>query len=87
MEGIISSFDDAILVSIYNLADSLNCTPVDVLDFILSAASVIFVIFGIFFMIFLDYFLCPVAVHAIDRFCDGLVALVRWFRSRRKNDM
>lgn len=87
MDGLISSFDDGILLSIYNLAEALECTPIDVLDFILRFGTVISLIFGMFLMLFFDYFMRPVTVHVIDRVLDGLVSLIRWLRSRRKKEL
>ena len=83
MEAVVSSFDDIFLLRIYQLADALKCTPIDVLDFVLRAGTVMSIIFGMVLMIFFDYFMRPVMVHVIDRVLDGLVALIRWLRSRR----
>ena len=86
MDSLIASFDDAILQSIYNLADTLKCTPLDVLNFILRAGTVMSVIFGMLLMIFFDYFMRPVGLHIVDRLSDGIFAVFRWLRSRRKKD-
>ena len=86
MEGVVSSFDDAFLMSIYNLAEALKCSPLDVLDFILRVSAVIFLILGVFLMFFLDHFIRPVTDHVIDRVFDGFAALFRWLCSSRKKN-